>query len=152
MKDGIDIPSATDSIYIISAANVADSGSYICRITNTVATELTLYSRPVNIVVVDPSDISEQVPPIPKKYALYQNFPNPFNPVTNIKFALPNAAKVKIDVFNILGKHVATLLNTKKPAGYHIINFDANRFASGLYFYTIQVDYFSKVKKMLLVR
>lgn len=89
---------------------------------------------------------------LPKTFELYQNYPNPFNPATNIKFALPKTATVKIDVFNVLGQHVTTLLNEKKPAGYHIINFDANRFASGMYFYTIQTDNFSKVKKMLLVK
>ncbi len=89
---------------------------------------------------------------LPRSFELYQNYPNPFNPVTNIKFALPKTSKVKIDVFNILGQHVATLLNTNKPAGYHIINFDANRFASGLYFYTIAADNFYKVKKMMLVK
>ncbi len=89
---------------------------------------------------------------LPKTFELYQNYPNPFNPATNIKFALPKAAEVKIDVFNVLGQHVSTLVNTKKQAGYHVINFDANRFSSGMYFYTIQTDNFSKVKKMLLVK
>lgn len=89
---------------------------------------------------------------LPGSFELYQNYPNPFNPVTNIRFALPKAADVKIGVYNILGQHVATLLNTKKPAGYHVINFDANRFSSGLYFYTIAADNFYKVKKMMLVK
>ncbi len=89
---------------------------------------------------------------LPGSFELYQNYPNPFNPVTNIKFALPKPADVKIDVFNILGQHVATLLDTKKPAGYHLINFNANRLSSGLYFYTIRTDHFSKVKKMMLVK
>ncbi len=96
--------------------------------------------------------IDEPFSDLPKTFELYQNYPNPFNPVTNIKFALPKAAKVKIDVFNILGQHITTLLNSKKPAGYHIIDFNANHFATGLYFYTIQADNFSKVKKMMLVK
>lgn len=89
---------------------------------------------------------------VPKLFELFQNYPNPFNPLTNIKFALPVAAKVKIEVFNLLGQHVATILNANKPAGYHVINFDANRFSSGLYFYTIQTDNFHMVKKMMLVK
>jgi len=96
--------------------------------------------------------IDNPISDIPASFELYQNYPNPFNPVTNIKFALPKAAKVKIDVFNILGQHVTTLINEEKVAGYHIINFDANRFNSGMYFYTIKTDNFSKVKKMLLVK
>jgi len=96
--------------------------------------------------------IDELFSDLPRSFELYQNYPNPFNPVTNIKFALPKPADVKIDIFNILGQHVATLLNTNKPAGYHLINFDANRYASGLYFYTIAADNFYKVKKMMLVK
>ena len=96
--------------------------------------------------------IDDLLTDLPKTFELYQNYPNPFNPVTNIKFALPKAAKVKIDVFNVLGQHVVTLINAKKQAGYHVVDFDANRFASGMYLYTIQTDNFSKVKKMLLVK
>ena len=61
-------------------------------------------------------------------------------------------SKVKVDVFNMLGKHITVLLNSKKAAGYHIVHFDANRFPTGLYFYTIRAGSFHKVKKMLLVK
>ncbi len=152
VKDGVDITGATDSVYIISNASVADSGTYICRITNTIATDLTIYSRPVHVNVIDPTGISENKSILPQKYELYQNYPNPFNPVTKIKFDLPEEAKVKIEIVNVLGQPVATILNTKKSAGYHQINFDANGFASGVYFYTIQTENFSKVKKMMLVK
>jgi len=96
--------------------------------------------------------INDLLSDLPATYELYQNYPNPFNPLTNIKFALPKAAEVKIDVYNILGQHVATILDTKKPAGYHLINFDAGRLSTGLYFYTIRADHFSEVKKMMLVK
>ena len=89
---------------------------------------------------------------MPKTFQLYQNYPNPFNPLTNIKFALPKGGLVKIEVFNILGQRIATLLNAHKAAGYHIINFDANQFSSGLYFYTIQTENFHKARKMMLVK
>lgn len=89
---------------------------------------------------------------LPVKFELFQNYPNPFNPATSIKFALPKTSKVKIDVFNILGEHVSTILNVKKAAGYHVIQFNANQFASGVYLYTIKADQYYKVKKMVLVK
>ena len=85
-------------------------------------------------------------------YTLYQNYPNPFNPETKIKFDLPESVKVKIELYNILGQYVVTLLNTRKSAGSYEINLDASQLTSGMYFYTIQTDNFSKVKKMLLVK
>lgn len=94
-----------------------------------------------------------------------ENFPNPFNPVAHIRYALPVPAKVKIEVFNILGQRVITLVNEHKPAGYHVVKFDAGQLASGMYYYRIEAgdpsagspqgqagQRFQKVKKMLLVR
>lgn len=89
---------------------------------------------------------------LPQTFELYQNFPNPFNPATTIKWALPNSAVVKIDVYNLLGQHMATLLDESRPAGIHLVNFNAGHFSSGVYFYTIQAADFWKVKKMMLLK
>ena len=152
VKDGTDITNATDSIYIISTASLSDGGAYNCRITNTIATDLAIYSRTVNVEVIDPSGFLSEEANLPEAYDLFQNYPNPFNPVTKIKFALPEAAEVRIDIHNVLGQKVLTILDEKRPAGYHYISFNAENLVSGVYFYTIQTDNFSKVKKMLLVK
>jgi hypothetical protein len=89
---------------------------------------------------------------IPKTYVLFQNYPNPFNPVTHIRYGLPKAGNVKIELYNILGQRVETLLDTHKPAGYHLIDYDGSKLATGLYFYRIEADKFQKVKKMLLIK
>ncbi len=89
---------------------------------------------------------------LPKQFQLYQNYPNPFNPITHIKFALPKSEVVKIEIFNILGKKVATVLEAKKPAGYHIVDYNANHLASGSYFYRIQTKSFSDVKRMIYLK
>jgi len=89
---------------------------------------------------------------IPTDYFLAQNYPNPFNSVTQIRFGLPIASEIKIEVFNILGQRVAVLLVTRKPAGYHVVEFEASKLTSGLYFYRIQAGKFIKVKKMLLMK
>ncbi len=89
---------------------------------------------------------------IPENYVLMQNFPNPFNPVTYIRYGLPRASAVRIELYNILGQRVATLLDTRKPAGYHLLRFDARNYASGVYFYRIEAGDFQAVKKMLIMK
>jgi len=89
---------------------------------------------------------------IPAYYELSQNYPNPFNPSTVIKFALPENSKVLLEVYNILGEKVATLINTEMKAGYHSIIFDARNLTSGVYFYRIETSKFKDVKKMVLVK
>jgi hypothetical protein len=88
----------------------------------------------------------------PTEFSLSQNYPNPFNPVTHIRFGLPKASNVKIEIYNLLGQRVAVLLNKRKPAGYHTVEFDGRNFSSGVYLYRIQADEFQQVKKMLLVK
>lgn len=89
---------------------------------------------------------------IPMKFALEQNFPNPFNPSTMIKYQLPNESQVKITVFDILGKEVAILVNEKKTAGFYEVQFDASKYATGLYLYKIEAGNFTEVKKMMLIK
>ncbi|MBZ0178451.1 MAG: T9SS type A sorting domain-containing protein [Melioribacteraceae bacterium] len=89
---------------------------------------------------------------IPKDYAISQNFPNPFNPSTTIKWQLPKSEHVKIEVFNILGQRVAELVNNKFEAGYHGVNFDASFLPSGVYIYTIKAGSFYTSRKMLLLK
>lgn len=94
---------------------------------------------------------------VPQSFALFQNYPNPFNPSTKIRFQLPVEAKVEIKIFDLTGAEIITLLNEEKDAGVHEIEFNAKRFASGLYFYRIQADLpgrqaFVETKKMILMR
>lgn len=89
---------------------------------------------------------------IPVEYSLSQNYPNPFNPSTKIKYSLPENAHVKIEVYDILGRLVTTLLNAEQKTGVHIINFDASRISSGVYFYQIVTPKFTQTKKMILLK
>lgn len=89
---------------------------------------------------------------IPTDYTLAQNFPNPFNPTTNIRFALPKSGNVKLTVYDAVGREVQTIVNNHLSAGTHTVEFKANNFASGVYLYKIEAGDFVKVNKMLLIK
>lgn len=89
---------------------------------------------------------------LPTEYKLYQNFPNPFNPTTNIKFDIIKAGAVRIVIYDLLGREVENLVNMSMTAGRYQVDFDASNFASGLYFYKITTGDFVDIKKMLIVK
>ncbi|MBU8935040.1 MAG: T9SS type A sorting domain-containing protein, partial [candidate division Zixibacteria bacterium] len=96
--------------------------------------------------------ISAKPEGLPTEYGLDQNYPNPFNPVTQISFALPNASHVRLDIFNIMGQTISTVVDAPMSAGYHSVNWNATGTASGVYFYRLQADGFVATKKMLLLK
>ena len=94
---------------------------------------------------------------IPEKFNVYQNYPNPFNPSTKIKFDIPSGlngsnSKVRLSVYNSLGKEIAELVNENLGAGSYETEFDASDFSSGVYFYKIETDNFSLTKSMFLIK
>ena len=88
----------------------------------------------------------------PETFNLFQNYPNPFNPSTVISYHLPMTSEVKLSIYNYLGQKVVTLVSGNQNAGYHQVQWDASGFASGIYFYRIEVGRFKATQKMLLVR
>jgi len=89
---------------------------------------------------------------LPTQYKLNQNFPNPFNPSTVISYAIPKSGIVTLKIFNVLGQQVKTLVNQSQTAGTHQVTFNANSLSSGVYFYSLTVDNFTSVKKMMLIK
>ncbi len=85
-------------------------------------------------------------------YALSQNFPNPFNPTTTIYYEVPKTSKVTLEIFDILGHTIATLLNETQLAGEHSISWNALEYPSGIYFYRFTATNFSETKKLLLLK
>jgi sugar lactone lactonase YvrE len=89
---------------------------------------------------------------IPTKFALYQNYPNPLNPATKIKYTVPEESFVKISIHDVLGKEIATLVNERKLAGSYELEFNASNLTSGVYFYTMKAGNFIETRKMVLIK
>ena len=89
---------------------------------------------------------------VPERSALKQNYPNPFNPLTDIGFWIADFGLVKLAVYDLLGREVATLVNEAKQPGTYAVQFDANSLASGVYLYRLQAGSFVDMKKLLLLR
>jgi photosystem II stability/assembly factor-like uncharacterized protein len=90
--------------------------------------------------------------PVPDKYYLSQNYPNPFNPTTKISFSLPKSGYITLKVYDILGKEVTELINETKQAGNYIVDFNALDLTSGVYFYKLESEGFSDIKKMIFLK
>lgn len=97
-------------------------------------------------------DLENEPVVIPNEYSLKQNFPNPFNPSTTISYGIPNSGHVIIKIYDILGNEIAMPVSGYKSAGMHFVSFDASNLGSGVYFYSIKINQFFDVKKMLLVK
>ena len=89
---------------------------------------------------------------VPTDFELNQNYPNPFNPSSTINFGIPEASDVRIDVFNMLGQHISTLVDGKMQAGYHSVIFEASSLSSGIYIYRIVAGDFVQTKRMMLIK
>jgi len=85
-------------------------------------------------------------------YSLSNNFPNPFNPATKIRFRIADFGFVSLKVYDVLGNEIATLVNEEKPVGSYEIEFDASHLTSGVYFYQLRAGSFNQIKKMVLMR
>ena len=89
---------------------------------------------------------------IPKEYKLYSNYPNPFNPVTKIRFDIPNTGKVIFSDYDILGKEIYTLNENSLSPGTYEYQFDGSNYPSGIYFYRLSCGSFSETRKMVLIK
>ncbi len=89
---------------------------------------------------------------MPTVFKLYDNYPNPFNPTTTIRYDVPKNSFVKITIFDILGRLIGTPVNEQKSAGRYEYNWNASNYASGTYFYKMETDAYTNIKKMVLIK
>jgi hypothetical protein len=98
------------------------------------------------------SRVEQLSPTAPKTFLLEQNYPNPFNPSTTIRYQLPVASEVKLEIYDVLGKKIATLVNERQSAGSYQVVWNASGLSSGTYFYRLQAGTFVETKKMIMVK
>ena len=95
---------------------------------------------------------SENPQTIVQNFSLHQNYPNPFNPSTHIQFDITSQVNVRLNVYDILGREVAVLVNRNMVSGDHSVVFDGGNLQSGFYLYRLKAGKFTQTKKMLLVK
>ena len=98
-----------------------------------------------------------QTAPVVKAFQLGQNYPNPFNPTTTIQYDIPQITTVQLNIYNLLGQKVRTLINKKQSPGHYSVTWDGKddlgkTVASGIYLYQLQTEHFVQTKKMILMR
>jgi hypothetical protein len=103
-------------------------------------------------ILVTPTGVFASDNSIPTEFSLSQNYPNPFNPATTIRYALPSSANVKLSVFDLLGREIATLVNEEQSAGWKEVEWNASSLSSGIYFYKLEAGGFAEVKKLMLLK
>jgi endo-1,4-beta-xylanase len=148
-------PEANSLLFLMTDTTEAGSGEYVLDYSS----QPNLLSR-AGIEVLGPFAIGMfkvlthviQNEYLPVKFSLNENYPNPFNPTTNIEFSIPKSEFVTLKVYNILGEEVAALVSEKLAAGSYKYDWDASGLASGVYLYRIQAGKFVETKKMLLLR
>lgn len=129
-------------VYTVTVINVKDlSGNVITSFDNKAQYQLGIFKE---------GDEADNEDMNPVTYKLYQNFPNPFNPSTLIKYSVPENSFVTLKVYDILGKEVATLVNEQKSQGSYEVQFDAGRLSSGTYIYQLKTNNFIENKKMII--
>ena len=145
----------TVNFHVLPVDDNLEEGDEIIRLIGTIDG---LEGDEVAITISDPGAAKAAVQTLPEAFALADNFPNPFNPATTIKYALPQAADVELTVYNVVGQPVRTLVAEHQSAGRYVVEWDATNdsghsLSSGMYFYRLQAgEEFLKAKKMLLLK
>lgn len=154
-KDGFLLQGETDIDLSLQDITNFQYGEYVVRVTNDLSLPgVEIKSEPFFVTIDGKIVASENDPDkaLPTSFSLSQNYPNPFNPNTNINYDIPEATNVKIEVFDIGGRLVKTLENTRRLPGTYSTSFDASGLSSGVYIYRIETDFFTKSKRMLLIK
>jgi len=140
-----------DSASFIVPNEVGKELHIILTVTDDGSPNLESYTR-IIFKITSATSVEKQSSPKPEKFMLSNNYPNPFNPNTNIKFQIPQSGHVKISVFNILGQHVATLIDKDMATGTYTVTFDGSALASGIYIYQMKSGAYEESKKFVLLK
>lgn len=144
----INTDGAGEASFSVTVAGVVASGEFVTATATDAAGNTSEFSTCLDVIpaAVDGRDN------LPTEFALHQNYPNPFNPGTTIRFDLPRTLSVKIKLYDVLGREVMTILDTKRRAGHHKVEFDGAGLASGIYFYRLETEGFVRTRKLTLLK
>ena len=164
LASGLQVELSNTGAGFLSTVTDLGNGNYIASITAPIAVGTDTISAiifsnsdtvsifwKVTVSYFVPTSIDEQ-PLLPNEFNLYQNYPQPFNPVTTIKYQIPVTNKVVLKVFDVLGNEIETLVDQKKPAGIYEVDFVGTELTSGIYFYSLTTEEFIDTKKMILLK
>lgn len=108
--------------------------------------------EPFELSITRNMSVSREITENPVEFSLSQNYPNPFNPTSTIEFTLPESANVVLEVYNINGQLVSTLVDSRLNSGQHSVVFDASNLASGVYLYRIRAGNYMETRQMTLIK
>jgi hypothetical protein len=143
IRMALDASYVNDTLYLLNAnTQFCDSTGYVVY----------LYEvRESPVVIDDVTSVKENIPR-PEEMLVSRVYPNPFNSSATIEYSLPEAGHIKIDIYDLLGRQVQTLVDDYKQAGVHTVTFDASHLSSGIYFYRLQAGDRVETKRMVLLR
>ena len=154
-RNGVDLPGETATSLVLENAQLGDAGDYAVVVTNSAGS---VTSNSVTLTVTPTTDVREMSgQPIPTAYALHANYPNPFNPSTVIRYAIPQTGQVRLEIYNAAGQRVRTLVDAAQAPGHYEATWDGRNeagytVASGIYVYRLAAQGFSQTRKMVLVK
>lgn len=129
------------------------NGTLLAKHTVNDSEEIRLKHNNTDSITLTPVGVSQLAQQeAPDEFGLEQNYPNPFNPTTQIQYSVAEATNIKIDVFNILGRRITTLVNERQKPGTYEVTFDGSNFASGIYLYRLQAGDYISTKKFILAK
>jgi hypothetical protein len=141
-----------DSVTLLLKFKPTAEGYYIDKLNVRFVTDTLLIGKQVKLIGTTSLVSVEGQNNSNFQFSLSQNFPNPFNPTTTIKYKIPKRSFVTIKIYDILGNEVATLVNEEKIQGSYEVKFDGISLTSGIYFYQLKTDSFFKTKKMMMLK
>ncbi|CUS96618.1 T9SS type A sorting domain-containing protein [Candidatus Chrysopegis kryptomonas] len=138
-----------DGSVLVNATAISPNGKFIVgRGYNAFNGQENVYLLELNFT----TSVLEKSQVVPVSFNLYQNYPNPFNPSTTIEFDIPERTFVKLVVYDILGREIATIVDKELDPGRYKVNFNAENLSNGIYFYTLKTAKFTKTNKMVLLK
>ncbi|UCE18654.1 MAG: T9SS type A sorting domain-containing protein [Gemmatimonadota bacterium] len=142
---------ATVSQAITYCDNLIDDPEGAFEVAKTICDDINNNSMvPAGVIPLEIEEIAYKH--VSSSYSLAQNSPNPFNPTTSISYSLPEASRVKVEVYNLLGQVIDVLVDAEQQAGYHVVQWDASDMATGVYFYRLTAGAFTATKRMVLMK